>query len=84
MMPLDRDAVEAEPMRPTMIVHAHPETFRFLSKDCQRLTGTCSTLPKRFYAAWLVYTGRADALSWEWWENRDRRVILEYDIDIGE
>lgn len=51
-------------MRPTMILHAHPRVFRLLSEDMHRFSGTRSSLLARAYAAWLVFTGRADALLW--------------------
>lgn len=57
-------------MRPTTIVHAHPETFRLLSDDPTRFAGTRSGFLARAYAAWLVFTGRADALSWEEWSSQ--------------
>lgn len=51
-------------MRPTLIVYAHPETFRILSEGCGRFDGTRRSFRDRLYAAWLVFTGRADALMW--------------------
>lgn len=54
-------------MRPTMILHAHPATFAILAQRPERFTGTRSGLIGRLYAAWLVFVGRADALSWEEW-----------------
>jgi len=52
-------------MRPTMILYAHPETFRMLSERPRRFSGTRTGFWERAFAAWLVFTGRADALSWE-------------------
>jgi hypothetical protein len=52
-------------MRATHIVYAHPQTFRILSEDNRRFSGTRRTFRDRFYAAWLVFTGRADALMWQ-------------------
>jgi hypothetical protein len=57
-------------MRPTMIVYAHPETLR-LAAEYGRFSGTRSRIIERLYAAWLVFTGRADALSWEEWPPAD-------------
>lgn len=54
-------------MRPTTIIYAHPETFRILAEDTRRFSGSRRSLPDRMFAAWLVFTGRADALSWETW-----------------
>jgi hypothetical protein len=59
-------------MRSTMILHAHPDKFIFLSKEMQRFSGTRSGFLDRLYAAWLVFSGRADALSWEEWERHYR------------
>jgi len=52
-------------MRPTMIIYAHPDTLRILSEENRRFSGTRRTLRDRLYAAWLVFTGRADALMWQ-------------------
>jgi hypothetical protein len=52
-------------MRPTHIVYAHPHTLRVLSEDNQRFAGTRRSFKDRLYAAWLVFTGRADALMWQ-------------------
>jgi hypothetical protein len=52
-------------MRPTMIVYAHPETLRILSEENRRFSGTRRGFWERTYAAWLVFSGRADALMWE-------------------
>ena len=60
-------------MRPTMILHAHPDTFRLLSEHPERFAGTRKSLRDRFYAAWLVFCGRADALSWEEWQKYANR-----------
>lgn len=60
-------------MRPTMILYAHPETLGLLARDMKRFSGTRSTIRERLYAAWLVFTGRADALSWEEWESWQQR-----------
>lgn len=51
-------------MRPTTIVFARPDTFRILSEDPKRFSGTRHSVFERLYAAWLVFTGRADALMW--------------------
>lgn len=60
-------------MRGTLIVYAHPETFRILAEDHpKRFYGHRERFLDRLYAAWLVFTGRADALSWEEWpQSRD-------------
>jgi hypothetical protein len=47
-----------------MIVYAHPQTLRILSEQNRRFAGTRWSLRARLYAAWLVFTGRADALLW--------------------
>jgi len=52
-------------MRPTLIVYAHPDTLRILSEENRRFSGTRRTFRARLYAAWLVFTGRADALMWQ-------------------
>lgn len=52
-------------MRPTMILYAHPETFALLAEDCRRFAGKRYTMRDRLRAAYLVFVGRADALSWE-------------------
>lgn len=57
-------------MKPTMILYAHPETFRILSEDCKRFSGSRHTFFARLYAAWKVFTGAADALSWEEWQQQ--------------
>jgi hypothetical protein len=51
-------------MRATLIVHAHPATFALLAKH-GRFAGVRQTLGQRLFAAFLVFTGRADALLWE-------------------
>lgn len=50
-------------MRGTMIVYAHPEKLRLLSEN-GRFAATRTGPLERLYAAWLVFTGRADALYW--------------------
>ena len=57
-------------MKPTMILYAHPETLRILSERMVRFSGTRTTLWQRAFAAWKVFTGKADALSWEEWPPR--------------
>lgn len=52
-------------MRPTLIVYAHPDTFRAMGEAMTRFAGTRRRFCDRLYAAWLVFTGRADALYWE-------------------
>lgn len=54
-------------MRGTLIVYACPDTLRLMARHQKRFYGHRVTLPDRLYAAWLVFTGRADALSWEAW-----------------
>lgn len=53
-------------MRGTMIVYAHPETLQ-LAAEHGRFSETRTGFFERLYAAWLVFTGRADALSWDEW-----------------
>ena len=54
-------------MRGTLIVYAHPETFLILAEDTKRFYGHRENFRDRLYAAWLVFTGRADALCWDEW-----------------
>lgn len=54
-------------MRPTMILYAHPDTFRIMAEEMERFSGTRRGFRERLFAAWLVFSGRADALSWEEW-----------------
>jgi hypothetical protein len=58
-------------MRGTLIVYAHPETLRLMAEHQKRFYGHRESFRDRFYAAWLVFTGRADALSWEAWPESD-------------
>ncbi len=51
-------------MRPTMILFAHQTKFAILAERPKRFAGTRSGLIERLYAAWLVFSGRADALMW--------------------
>lgn len=57
-------------MRATTIVYAHPEVFRILAEDTRRFSGSRTGFWDRLFAAWLVFVGRADALSWEEWPPR--------------
>jgi len=50
-----------------MILYAHPETFQILAEEPRRFSGTRSSFRERLGAAWLVFVGKADALSWEEW-----------------
>ena len=52
-------------MRGTLIVYAHPETLRLMSEHQKRFYGHRESFRDRLYAAWLVFTGQADALMWE-------------------
>lgn len=52
-------------MRGTMIIYAHPQTFKILAAEPQRYSATRKTFAGRLYAAWLVFCGRADALAWD-------------------
>ena len=54
-------------MQPTMILYAHPETFQILAKENRRFSGTRRGFRERLGAAWLVFVGKADALSREEW-----------------
>ena len=60
-------------MRGTLIIYAHPHTFGLLSEDCHRFYGHRKSFSCRLYAAWLVFTGKADALSWELLPNKGER-----------
>lgn len=51
-------------MRGTQIIFAHPATFALLASDPRRFSATRHSWPQRLYAAWLVFTGKADALMW--------------------
>ncbi|WP_315782325.1 hypothetical protein [Bradyrhizobium sp. SZCCHNPS1003] len=53
-------------MRPTLIVYAHPDTLRILSETGQRFAGRRRSFIERFQAAWMVFTGRADAITWDY------------------
>ena len=61
-------------MRPTLIIYAHPQTFSLLARDCYRFAGTRRSIFARLYAAYLVFVGRADALSWDSMPNRGERM----------
>ena len=52
-------------MRGTLIVHAHPRALQALAEH-GRFSGWRRSFVSRFYAAWLVFTGKADALSWQY------------------
>lgn len=52
-------------MRGTMIIYAHPDTFRTLAAEARRYGPTRRHFTDRLYAAWLVFCGRADALVWD-------------------
>lgn len=64
-------------MKPTMILYANPETFRILSEKTERFSGTRRSFRERLYAAWLVFSGRADALSWEEYERWQRSQLAQ-------
>ncbi|WP_315768437.1 MULTISPECIES: hypothetical protein [unclassified Bradyrhizobium] len=53
-------------MRPTLIVYAHPDTLQILAETGKRFAGGRRSFRDRLHAAWLVFTGRADALMWDW------------------
>lgn len=55
-------------MRGTMILYAHPDTLR-LAAESGRFSPTRTSFFQRLFAAWLVFTGRADALSWDEWRS---------------
>lgn len=57
-------------MRATMLVFANPRTLRLLASN-GRFSGTRPYLFGRLYAAWLVFSGRADALCWDYWKPDD-------------
>lgn len=75
-------------MRETMIVFAHRETLSLLAEEGHRFSGTRRGFWPRLYAAWLVFSGQADALMWEgeyfwgdphgeqvkWWPSRQRKM----------
>jgi hypothetical protein len=54
-------------MRATSIIYAHPETLRILAEGYPlRFSGTRASLRQRLYAAWLVFSGKADAITWDY------------------
>jgi hypothetical protein len=53
-------------MRPTLIIYAHPDTLALMAENKTRFAGRRHKFAERFYAAWLVFTGRADAISWDY------------------
>lgn len=60
-------------MRGTMILYAYPEVFELLAEDCRRFGATRTGFFQRLFAAWLVFCGRADALSWDEAANKGER-----------
>lgn len=56
-------------MRGTTIIYAHPETLRLIAREQIRFSPTRTGLWERAEASWKVFTGKADALSWEKWPN---------------
>lgn len=52
-------------MRGTLIVYAHHKTFELLASERRRFYGHRTRFFDRLYAAWLVFSGRADALCWD-------------------
>jgi hypothetical protein len=52
-------------MRDTTIVFAQRETLSLLAEEGHRFSGTRSGIKGRLYAAWLVFSGQADALMWD-------------------
>jgi hypothetical protein len=69
-------------MRGTLIVYANPNTFQLLAEDCRRFYGHRTGLLDRLQAAWLVFSGKADALSWTEVENGGERrstALLPHD-----
>lgn len=53
-------------MRPTLIIYAHPDTLALMAEHKTRFAGRRYKFTERLYAAWLVFTGRADAISWDY------------------
>jgi len=51
-------------MRGTQIIFAHQDTFALLAERPRRFTATRHGIWGRLYAAWLVFSGQADALMW--------------------
>lgn len=61
-------------MRPTQIIYAHPDIIALMGANTvtlpnghevpRRFSGTRTNIRQRLEAAWLVFTGRADALVW--------------------
>lgn len=52
-------------MRGTQIIYAHPKTFAILAETPKRFSATRHGFWERMYAAWLVFSGKADALMWQ-------------------
>jgi hypothetical protein len=52
-------------MRGTTIIYAHPQTLAILSEEYPlRFSATRHGFWARVYAAWLVFSGQADAITW--------------------
>lgn len=64
-------------MRGTTIIYACPDTLRLIAKEQIRFSPTRTSLWGRAVAAWKVFTGRADALSWEHWATFQIQQIKE-------
>lgn len=72
-MGADREGAEAygkfKPLgatvRATSIIYAHPDTLELMGEYKQRFAGRRTSILDRFYAAYLVFVGRADALCWD-------------------
>jgi hypothetical protein len=58
-------------LKPTLIVYAHPATLRILADEMVRFSGRRTSVRDRLYAAWKVFSGKADALSWEYWGEKE-------------
>lgn len=63
-------------MRGTTIIYAHPETLRIMAEEQVRFSPSTTGLLERARAAWKVFTGKADALSWEEWpDNANQKKV---------
>lgn len=61
-------------MRGTTIVYAKPGKLMLMEKY-GRFGATRQNWFSRAVAAWLVFTGRADALCWDFWDEDDAGAI---------
>lgn len=63
-----------------MVLYANPTKLRLIAER-GRFDGTRTSFLRRLEAAWLVFTGRADALLWT--EQSERDWQFEKDREEG-